>query len=174
MSHLRLCCFGLLLFASLLCHSCSSSELTTKIDSLDPFVKFVESAEAVSVRMGIGREGKTNSRATVRLHAFDFYKEKLTISDDVGEKLSKWFNDPGTFDDWDGEKKCGGFHPDYAIEWMNGSESVMVLFCLSCHEIKAYLGNRAVRLNVKKKAYDYVKELLAISQYRDDKNGKGE
>jgi len=94
------------------------------------------------------------------LHGFDFYTEKLTISEETVEQLSKWFSDPETFSNWSGEKKCGGFHPDYAIEWKNGSQSVLVLFCLSCHEIKAYLGGRAVRLDVNEKAYAHARKLL--------------
>jgi hypothetical protein len=89
--------------------------------------------------------------------------------------ISKWFGDPETFRDWRGEKKCGGFHPDYTVEWKKGAESVAVLICLSCHEIKAYLGRRAVRLDVNTKAYNHVRQLLAPSREKGSyKNGVGE
>jgi hypothetical protein len=127
-------------------------------------VRFVGSAREVSVRSGVARVGNADDRATIELHGYDFYEEKLTIDDETAEQLSEWFRDPESFYAWSSEqaseKKCGGFHPDYVIEWKKDDESVVVLVCLGCCEIKAYFGRRAVRLNIRGEAHIHVRRLL--------------
>jgi hypothetical protein len=87
----------------------------------------------------IALEKELRDRPYVRLHRFPFYKERLTLSDGDGQKLTDLFCSPGTFRPrGEGMKACGGFHPDYCIEWHVDGEVYQVLVCLGCCEVKCY------------------------------------
>lgn len=145
----------LVVLVALVCVSCGKESHVTS--DLSSYVDIAKESESVTVKRGAARE----ESGPVRLYGFDFEEGTLTISTETAEELSKWFADPDSFRNWRGEKKCGGFHPDYAIEWKKGGKSVVVLLCLGCHEIIAHKGRSSVRLDVNPKAYDHVESLLA-------------
>ena len=50
-------------------------------------------------------------------------------------QLVQWFADESSFRKWIGEKKCGGFHPDYAVVATGDDGEYTMLMCFGCHEI---------------------------------------
>ncbi len=54
------------------------------------------------------------------------------------ERLKTLLSDPGSYAAYSGEKKCGGFHPDHAVEWTAGGRTYQVLICFGCFEAKIY------------------------------------
>jgi hypothetical protein len=43
-----------------------------------------------------------------------------------------------SFGRYGGEKLCGGFHPDWCIEFKNGDDVYQVHVCFGCHEARLY------------------------------------
>ncbi len=78
------------------------------------------------------------SKPTVNLHGFSFYRESLELKAGDDEELKALLGDPRTFEPFAGEKRCGGFHPDYAVEWSVGGKVHTVLICFGCGEVKLY------------------------------------
>ena len=49
-----------------------------------------------------------------------------------------------------GEKRCGGFHPDYAVVWQSETETdrVCAQICFGCDEIAIISGETAYRYDI--------------------------
>jgi hypothetical protein len=78
------------------------------------------------------------AKPTVTLHGFRFYREALELKPGDSERLKALVGDPHSFSAYSGEKKCGGFHPDYAVEWSAGGQTYQALICFGCFEAKIY------------------------------------
>ena len=100
------------------------------------------------------------SKKTVELHDFPFYADPLPISKHDGEKLTALFTDTNSFSPFVAEKRRGGFHPDYCIEWHVGHELYRCLVCFGCHEIKAYGPEQMVRCDIQNHAYEQFERVL--------------
>ena len=78
------------------------------------------------------------AKPTVELHGFPFYREALEVKAGDDEKLKALLADPRTLEPFSGEKRCGGFHPDYAVEWSVGGKIRSGLICFGCGEVMIY------------------------------------
>lgn len=103
------------------------------------------------------------SKTTVRLHDFPFYKETLVLSEADEKALrdvvcaGNTFEpvQPGTM------KMCGGFHPDYCVEWRGSDgKNYRVLFCFGCHEADLGGPTGEVRCDVNNSAFDQMETIL--------------
>lgn len=67
-----------------------------------------------------------------------FYKETLGLEAGVADKLIGILSNGANYRPIpEGmAKACGGFHPDYAIQWSEGGEMAYALVCFGCDEIK--------------------------------------
>ena len=77
-------------------------------------------------------------KAVRELNGYPFYQEPLTIKKEDANRLSEILNDPATYRPFSGEKKCGGFHPDFAVEWSVGADKFRALICFGCGEVKSF------------------------------------
>jgi len=75
------------------------------------------------------------TRKTVEIAGYAFYQRPLPLADADREALRGILSDPGAFHPYTGPKRCGGFHPDYALVWGRGRQAERVLICFGCHEI---------------------------------------
>lgn len=82
------------------------------------------------------------SKKTIRLHRFPFYDERLDLTNEDSDALQSLLADAKSFQEFQG-KFCGGFHPDYAVQFKVGREQWNVLICLGCHEVQ-FLGPKVV------------------------------
>src|SRR5438552_3160376 len=81
----------------------------------------VAKADKVVLYEGLPHQGnerklfdeETKTKKTVERHGFPFYSEPLPLEDGDAKELTKLFTDEKSFKAFSGEKKCGGFHPDY-------------------------------------------------------------
>jgi hypothetical protein len=92
-----------------------------------------------------------------------FYKGDLSVKADDSAKLTGLLRDAATYTAFRGEKKCGGFHPDYEVVIVNTADKSEYRFqiCFGCHEVKVYgPGDKAVRADIKKEGYDALTKLL--------------
>lgn len=87
-------------------------------------------------------EQELRTHETIKLHDFSFYLEPLTLTKDDAEKLMVLFHDPESFskkaEGRKGLKWCGGFHPDYDLEFQVGADTYHALLCLGCAEVKIF------------------------------------
>lgn len=75
------------------------------------------------------------TKAIVHRNNFPFYQETLTPTPEDTEHLTDFFVAEDAFIPWKDWKRCGGFHPDFCLEWNLGSNIYRVLICFSCDEI---------------------------------------
>jgi len=73
-------------------------------------------------------------KKTVRFADYPFYAETLDLKDGDAKKLIATAGTKDTYRAFGGEKKCGGYHPDYAIEFHVGQAKYYALICFGCHE----------------------------------------
>jgi hypothetical protein len=78
------------------------------------------------------------TKQTVDLHHYPFYREPLALKPDDAEALKALIGDSTCFTRFSGEKRCGGFHPDYAVEWTVEGQVYHCLVCFGCGEVKIY------------------------------------
>ncbi len=74
------------------------------------------------------------SKPTIARYGFDFYAEPRELTAGDQEKLKAILGDAKTYAPFAGEKKCGGFHPDFAVEWTLDGQTHACLICFTCGE----------------------------------------
>ena len=100
------------------------------------------------------------TKPTVNLHDFHFYRDPLDISIRDQDELRKQIADPNAFQEGFEDHLCGGFHPDFQIEWRVGNETIQMQICLGCHEVRLYGPNELFRYDIKDDAYQALAGLL--------------
>ena len=110
------------------------------------FTGSVASAEKMTLWEGLPHQGfesdlmesERRSKPVQELHGYWFYEEPLAPSAEDAKRLTQLLSDPATYKPFSGEKKCGGFHPDYAVEWQKNSNTYRALICFGCDEAKLF------------------------------------
>ncbi|MBK8913385.1 MAG: hypothetical protein IPM64_02085 [Phycisphaerales bacterium] len=139
------------------------------------FVTGVRSAAAVVLYEGLPHqffeeralEEELASRATVMLHGFPFYEETLPLDVTDDRALRDIACASGTFSAVSGDrlKKCGGFHPDYCVEWRSADGvAVRMLVCLGCSEAKCCGPAGEVLYDIREAEYARLKAILTPYQ----------
>src|SRR5262249_38836674 len=98
--------------------------------------------------------------------------ETLTLKEEDAKKLTELFCAADSFEKYRGPKKCGGFHPDYCIEWQDGKDVYQVLVCFGCNEVKCYGPKSDLHCDVKKEAMEQFAKILKT--YRKNRPEKKE
>jgi len=101
------------------------------------------------------------AKPTIDLHGFPFYRQSLALKSGDGEKLKAILEDADSYDPFLGEKKCGGFHPDFAVGWVVGGKQQVCLICFGCTEFKLYGPNGETRYDIASPVVDELKRMLA-------------
>jgi hypothetical protein len=83
-------------------------------------------------------ERERTTKDVREFHSYPFYREPLEVTKEDAKKLAVILAKPSTWRPFTGEKKCGGFHPDYAVEFNSGMHPFVVLLCFGCGEGKIY------------------------------------
>jgi len=106
----------------------------------------------------LARERK--EKKFVSKHGFPYYEETLALKDADAKALTELVSQKSSFHAWGGMKWCGGFHPDYLIEWVVGKEVYQMAVCLGCHEVRVYGPKLEHYWDVDEEAYVKFKETL--------------
>jgi hypothetical protein len=114
---------------------------------------------------------REKGKPTRTLHGELFYPEPLTVSKEDAEKLHGLLGSEDSFRPWSGEKKCGGFHSDYAAEWRYGT-TYQVLICFGCGEVQVFGTAKSLRCDVQNGAKEHLKTVLG--RYRKNRPEKRE
>ena len=94
-------------------------------------------------------EKERRRKETLTLHDYPFYVAPLDVSAEDAANLEALLGDEQSFRQWRGEKKCGGFHPDYLAEWRSAEATYRFLICFGCQEVKVYGPNRSLRCDIR-------------------------
>jgi hypothetical protein len=100
------------------------------------------------------------SKQTVTLHEFPFYQESLTLSAADAAALRDVVLASDSFRKFGGFKACGGFHPDYCVEWRAGKSSYQMLLCFGCSEARLFGPRHEVYCDLQKPAKEQMEKLL--------------
>ena len=100
------------------------------------------------------------AKPTIESHGFPFYREPLVLKGDDEQELVKLLGDTRTYTPYLGEKKCGGFHPDYAVAWSVAGEEYIDLICFGCGEIRAYGPGKEAEFDIARDARERMKAIL--------------
>ena len=94
------------------------------------------------------------TKATVVLGEHPFYSEPLPLEASDAEKLRGLYCNSSSFQPFAGFKLCGGYHPDYCIEWRTGTETSLVQICFGCHEMKTFSGGEMLQCDISPAAFE--------------------
>jgi hypothetical protein len=84
-----------------------------------------------------------SKKPTIQRGGFLFYRDPLALSEPDSQAIGTILANPRTFQPFSGEKKCGGFHPDYAVVLSAKGEEITDLICFGCGEAKVYRPDRS-------------------------------
>ena len=139
-----------------------------KFENAKEFVASVKKANRATLYEGLPHQffeqssldKELKGKKTVRFGDFPFYQETIPLKDKDFVTLQSIFGNIDEFKPYSGEKKCGGFHPDYCIEWYADDLLCRVLVCFGCGEIKAYCRKTGVHCDVASGVDDRLVETL--------------
>lgn len=84
------------------------------------------------------RETEATQKKTLGLHGYLFYDERLAPEESDRKQLTALFTDARSFQRHRDVKVCGGYHPDYCVEWKSGDATARALVCLECAEVQLF------------------------------------
>lgn len=131
-------------------------ETDTNFDNLAPLAKGVATADKVVLYEGLPHpvfekkllDAETKEKKTFEDHGFRFYAAPLDLKPADAKALTALFTAEGSFTKFGGEKKCGGFHPDYLVEWHAGKDVYRMQVCFGCGEVKVFGPRHELRADI--------------------------
>lgn len=114
-------------------------------------------------------EHELQREATVTIKLFPFYQTPREINAEQRDIIRKLFERPGNFRPFRGEKKCGGFHPDYLLECRDQEQVLQILVCLGCSEIMIFGSDQSLRCDLGVETKDELKDRLSVFDARRPK-----
>lgn len=103
--------------------------------------------------------------------SYPFYTPKVQVEEVAASKLKAIISDSSNYIQFSGEKRCGGFHPDYAVEWSDGDIRYSALFCYGCGEVLVVDGKNTYRYDFK--ISDDLKKIFASFNAKRPKQKEG-
>jgi hypothetical protein len=101
------------------------------------------------------------AKPVMRINGSEFYEQALFTDEALESQLLEVSAAGSTYETFSGEKKCGGFHADYALRWLYRDEVVIILVCFSCDEAWLIGETLAVRTDLSSKGTKTLLELLS-------------
>lgn len=111
-------------------------------------------------------------KPTVDLGGFPFYQEPLELKASDRESLRDLLGNPSSLKAFSGEKKCGGFHPDYAVEWTEKGRAYRYLICFGCGEARVISPDGDRRYDLEANVRQRLRDLL--QPYRKNRPSTGQ
>jgi hypothetical protein len=104
------------------------------------YLKAISSANDLLIYEGLPRateqeiEKIKQANKTIEIDDWIFYAEVLPGNSSIVETLRASLVDYQSFKPYEGGKFCGGFHPDFCVEWKADGRAYYMLICLGCSE----------------------------------------
>ena len=114
---------------------------------------------------------ESKRKDTEKIGAFRFYTPAIAAV--APEVLKRILSSSDTIQVFSGEKRCGGFHPDYTVQWTSEDGSrFFAQICFGCHEIIYSDGKNEYRYDFENKPFEKLKKELALyAKKRPKSNG---
>ena len=114
--------------------------------SVGVYTRTVQAATELVVHRGLPRaDGVAPATATppaandtITLQGYAFEGAAITISPPDVERLRVVLGARSSYASFTENKKCGGFHPDYALQWSDDERRYLTLICFGCDEFKLF------------------------------------
>ena len=87
----------------------------------------------------IDREGfrsALHTKPTIKIQKHFFFENPLEVPPEAVASLRSLCAATDSFRPWSPNKKCMGFHPDFALQWTKGDSTVSCLICFGCLEMQ--------------------------------------
>jgi hypothetical protein len=144
---------------------------------LAPFLTGLRRAPQLILREGLPHQrfeptqlkNELAGKQTIELNGFPFYAAQQEMSLGDAAQLRRVLSWPRDFSHPrpNSVKSCGGYHPDYLIEWSDDGENYQMQICLSCHEIKFYGPSGESHYDVSDRTVHLLRTIL--DRYRDQR-----
>lgn len=92
---------------------------------------------------------------------YPFYRATLALKPDDERKVRELLGAASTYAPFEGGKKCGGFHPDFAFGWTISGKQYACLICFGCEEIKVFQDGSEAQSDIVGTRAERLKQLLA-------------
>jgi hypothetical protein len=109
-------------------------------------------------------ERELSQKKTHKLHGYRFYEELITIEGADAEQLTALLSSKKAFRAYEKTKRCGGFYPEYCVEWKKGQTATQCLICLECGDVKMFGANNELHCDFSVDAQQKLKQLLGHYQ----------
>ena len=107
-------------------------------------------------------EAERRTKQVREIGGFPFYRTPLSPVHDHETLFRTTFSMPETLPPFSGEKMCGGFHPDFAIEWLGCDVDRHSLLCFGCVEVMSIAPGLALRTDLAQSEFFELYEALRI------------
>lgn len=107
------------------------------------------------------RTQELNRAKTIRLHGYAFYEESILIRETDASRLTALLSSKATFRHHSDKKRCGGYSPEYSVEWKAGADGIHALICLECAEVKMFAPKCELHCDLTADAKQALESLLA-------------
>lgn len=110
--------------------------------------------------------GELESKETIEIGGFPFYSAPILLAADDAKRLKDLYLDSNSFAPFGGAKDCGGYHPDYCIEWSDGNLRVYVQICFGCYEMKTIVNGAELHCDIRNARDEFSSILLKYHKQR--------
>lgn len=140
-----------------------------------PIASSIRSSPTFTLYEGLPRQNwkrkefqqEQETKETFEICRFSFYKRPLPITAEDHLALRKLVTSSSTFYSYGGPKACGGYHPDYALVWTDGSTTCKILICFTCHEIYISDSKRGILSDIRDETFPQLEAIL--TKYHDQR-----
>ncbi len=142
--------------------------LETFTQNIEPLVAGIAKASSVILYEGMNRqlsESESIDRGILYknpmiLRGFAFYETPIPVINEDSATLIALCGTSQTFGRYAGPKFCGGFHPDWCVEFIAGQDVYQVLVCFGCREARLYGPTNEVFSDLKKETFNAFLDVL--------------
>lgn len=103
---------------------------------------------------------ESKRKDTEGIGSYRFYSPAVAAADPAA--IKRILSSAESIRVFEGEKLCGGFHPDYAVEWFGEDGSrYHAQICFGCHEIIYSDGKKEYRYDLENEPFQKLRKELA-------------
>jgi hypothetical protein len=144
----------------------------TNFDRLADILGGISSAGEVLLYEGLPSEfwepelraRELRQKETVRLQGYPFYDEAQQMPATDAAALTVLLSARESFARYNSRKSCGGFQPEYCLEWTTGEAGTQALISLECGEVKLYGPRGELYCDLAAAAVQKLKQVLSPYQ----------
>ncbi len=107
------------------------------------------------------REQELDRKKTIGLHGYAFYDDRIALPATDVERFTSLLSSKASFKRYRGQKPCGGYHPDYCVEWKTADATTQALICMECGEVKFFAPRSELHCDLIPEAGEKLSQWLA-------------